>query len=160
MRRHPVVYTSPHFSSLRSRRRRARSELQTQKSRQHPRQHPPQHSDRRADSPRARMIGSVAEAAVLAEQGDARAVWRTKRSTIQIEKRSSPAPVYVWIVSCLCPSIFVQATASSRGCTPVRSSWLALGSLLAPLAARADPRSSPSPPSRSSPSSSAPSLCA
>lgn len=44
------------------------------------------------------MIGTVA-AALLAEQASARAVWRTKRSTIQIEKRSSPAPVYVWIVS-------------------------------------------------------------
>lgn len=43
----------------------------------------------------------LAAAAALAEQGSARAVWRTKRSTIQIEKRSTNVPAYVWIVSVL-----------------------------------------------------------
>lgn len=46
------------------------------------------------------MIGPLA-AALLAEPAVGRAVWRTKRSTIQIEKRSTNMPEYVWIVSLL-----------------------------------------------------------
>lgn len=40
---------------------------------------------------------------LLAQQASARAIWRSKRSTIHIEKRSvaSDMPTYMWIVSIL-----------------------------------------------------------